>query len=124
MRIFKTQLFAKWAQNESLTDQTLVLAITDMNAGLVDASLGGCVYKKRVAKRGHGKSGSYRTLIAFKIKDSAFFMYGFSKNQRENITSRELVALKRYASELLGYNDAQLTITLKNGELIEVKNDG
>jgi hypothetical protein len=123
MEIFKTRRFDRWAHSEELTDKMLTLAVAEMNSGLVDASLGGGVYKKRVAKLGHGKSVSYRTLLAFKIRDKAFFMYGFSKNQRENITSRELVALKRYASELFGYSEIQLNKALKNGELIEVKDD-
>jgi hypothetical protein len=92
-----------------------------MNSGLVDAMLGGNVYKKRVAKPGQGKSGSYRTILAFKLKDKAFFMYGFSKNQRANISSKELVVLKRLASELLGYSELQLNKAVEKGELIEVE---
>lgn len=123
MRIFKTRLFDRWAKTEDLPDKSLVKAVEEMNSGLVDAELGGHVYKKRVARPGQGKSGSFRTILAFKLKDKAFFMYGFSKNQRSNVTSKELVALKRLASELLGYSEAQLKKAIENGELIEVEDN-
>ena len=77
-------------------------AAYEISNGLVEASLGGSVYKKRVASQGRGKSGGVRTLIAFRAKDKVFFMYGFAKNQRDNIKANELKALKTMASELLG----------------------
>lgn len=123
MRIFKTRRFDRWAKTEDLPDKSLAKAVEEMNSGLVDAVLGGDVYKKRVARPGQGKSGSYRTILAFRLKDKAFFMYGFSKNQRANITSKELVALKRLASELLSYSDPQLKKAIENGELIEVEDN-
>ena len=123
MQIFKTRLFERWAKTESISDQALIKAAAELNEGLVDAALGGNVYKKRVAKPGQGKSGGYRTILAFKIKDKAFFMYGFAKNQRANISAKELVALKRLASELLSYSVAKLKKTIENGELIEVKDN-
>jgi hypothetical protein len=46
MRIFKTRMFDRWANNEGLTDQVLSDAVDEMEQGLVDATLGGHVYKK------------------------------------------------------------------------------
>lgn len=65
-----------------------------MECGLVDADLGGHIFKKRVALEGRGKRGSVRTLLAYKVADKAFFVYGFAKNTRANISDRELKALK------------------------------
>jgi hypothetical protein len=48
-------------------------------------------------------------------------MYGFSKNQRSNITNKEKNALKLMARELLGYSDNQLRQALKHGALIEIE---
>ncbi|MGV3526598.1 MAG: type II toxin-antitoxin system RelE/ParE family toxin [Candidatus Sericytochromatia bacterium] len=123
MHIFKTKLFDRWAKDEGLTDQALAAAVCEMNSGLVDAALGGNVYKKRVAKPGKGKSGSYRTLLAIKLQDKAFFLYGFSKNQRANISSKELIALKRLAAELLGYSETQLAKAIDKGELSKVEDN-
>ena len=57
--------------------------------------------KKRVALRQRGKSGGARTIIAFKLKSRAFFIYGFAKNKRANISTKELKALKLLATHLL-----------------------
>jgi hypothetical protein len=60
-------------------------------------------------------------LVSFKIGDKSFFMFGFAKNQRENISAKELKALKFMAKELLGYSNLQLSKAVKLGELIKVK---
>lgn len=57
-------------------------------------------------------------------KNKAFFVYGFAKNVRVNISVTELKALKLYASELLGYSKKELTVAVASGALIEVDNDG
>ena len=86
MLIYKSKWFKKWADKEGLVDKSLKDSIDDVSHGLIDADLGGHVYKKRVAIEGQGKSGGLRTLLAFKLDDKAFFMYGFSKNKRSNIS--------------------------------------
>jgi hypothetical protein len=59
----------KWAVNEGLDDQSLAAAVGEMEKGLVDARLGGQVYKKRVALAGRGKRGGARTLLGYQKKD-------------------------------------------------------
>jgi len=61
MRIFKLKLFHKWADKEGLIDESLIKAIKEMEQGLIDADLGGHVYKKRVGIKGRGKRGGVRT---------------------------------------------------------------
>jgi hypothetical protein len=102
MRIFKTRLFSRWAKDEGMTDEALREALDEVAAGLVDANLGGHVYKKRIGLNGRGKRGGVRTLIAFRIEDKAFFLYGFAKNERENISSKELKALRLLAGAVPG----------------------
>lgn len=82
------------------------------------------MFKKRVAVGSRGKSGGVRTLLAYKMGDKAFFVYGFAKNVRANIKTDELKGLKAYAEVLLGYSDKELTQAVKNGALIEVESDG
>lgn len=91
-----------------------------MDAGLVDANLGGFVYKKRVPLHSRGKRSGARTLVAFKTEDKAFFIYGFAKNQRSNVLPIELKALKLLASQLLSYAEKELTIAINKKELIEI----
>ncbi len=124
MRVFKNKVFHKWAAKEGLDDAALLAAVDEMERGLIDADLGGHVLKKRVALAGRGKSGGVRTLLAYKVGNKAFFVYGFAKNTRANISTDELKALKHLAKALLGYNDKALTEAIEYGALIEVANDG
>lgn len=121
MQIFITRAFSRLDVAGELGDSDLIAAVTEMSDGLWDVNLGGQVYKKRVALAGRGKSGGARTLVAFKSNDRAFFMYGFSKNQRSNITTKEKQALKHMSRELLGYSDKQLRQALKHGALIKIE---
>lgn len=120
MRIFKTLVFAKWAKNEKLTDSQLREAIKEMEQGLIDADLGGNIYKKRIALQGRGKRGGARSIIAYKMSEKAFFIFGFSKNEKDNIDKEDLKAAKALAKELIGYSNTMLNQLIKNGELYEV----
>ena len=91
-RIFKTPDFTSWAKNENVDDSALLAAIQEVENGLIDAKLGGNVIKKRVARTGQGKSGGFRTIIAFNVDDKSFFIFGFSKNEKANISIKEKVA--------------------------------
>lgn len=123
MQVYKSKWFSKWADKEDVTDRDLSAAVEEMANGLIDADLGGHVMKKRVALQGQGKSGGARTLLAFKVGDKAFFMYGFAKNQQDNINAKELKALKAMAKQVLGYAPAQLKMVLNAGEFIKVNHD-
>jgi len=123
MRTYKTKWFHRWAAREGLDDRVLRAAVRELEQGLCDA-LGGYVYKKRVALPGRGKRGGARTLVAFRRGSSAFFLYGYPKNERATVTDRELEALRLLAKELLGYGEAQLATAVRAGELFEVNDDG
>ncbi|MCH8221343.1 MAG: type II toxin-antitoxin system RelE/ParE family toxin [Proteobacteria bacterium] len=120
MRVFKTKAFDRWATDEGLIDQVLWSAVDEMKSGLLGDSLGGNVYKKRMRFFGRGKRGSARILIAFRSRESAFFIFGFAKNERANINSKELKALKLLAKEMLGLANRALKKAIAAGELIEV----
>lgn len=123
MRILKTRVFERWARKIKLLDWQLYEALEQITSGLYDANLGGFLYKKRIAMDNKGKSGSLRTIIAYKVEDKAFFLYGFTKNQRENITETEMIALKDLAKLYFSCTDEQITIAVKNKKLIEVRLD-
>lgn len=120
MRIYKTKWFRKWAAKEGISDTDLRQAISEIENGLVEANLGGSVYKKRIAVNGRGKRGSFRTILAYKYNEVAFFVFGFAKNQRENVSSDEKLALKMLAKELLSYTGEKTLQALTMGKLFEV----
>ncbi len=124
MRIFKNKAFSKWARKENLDDESLRLSVNEMDNGLIDADLGGHVYKKRIAIADRGKSGGVRTLLVYKAGTTAYFIYGFAKNARANIKDNELKGLKTYAEILLNYSDKELKQAVKTGALIEVIDNG
>lgn len=103
-----------------LTDEALCHAVTEMARGLIDADLGGDIVKKRVALPGQGKRGSTRTIVATKMTNRWFFLYGFAKNERGNIDSNELKMFQEVAKDLLGFNDRQLAEGLSAGEFLEI----
>ena len=120
MRILKTKLFHQWAKKTKLLDNSLKQAVAGIQIGWHEASLGGYLYKKRIALDGKGKRKGVRTLIAFKRGDKAFFVYGFAKNDRANINTYEKVIYKKLARILLSYDDRQINYAIRNKELIEV----
>jgi hypothetical protein len=121
MQIYKLKWFNRWAKNENLSDRSLLTAFNEMNAGLIDAKLGKYIYKKRVATTGKGKSGALRTIVAFKSEKRAIFIYGFSKSTQENISNKELKALKIFANDVISYNEQEIQNAVKIGTFIEVK---
>ena len=77
MRILKTRYFNKWARKEQVSDTSLWGAIREIQDGLIDADLGGSVYKKRIASK--GKRAGVRTILAYRSRKFAFFLLSFLK---------------------------------------------
>ncbi len=121
--ILKTRLFNRWLKKAAISEKLLVDAVDEMKRGLIDADLGGGVYKKRIALPGRGKSGSARTLLASNRQERWVFMFGFEKNERANVSDKELEALKMLAADLLGLTDDQIGHALDDGALLEVSHE-
>ena len=121
LRIFATKWFARFARKEKIDDARLREAVIRVEGGSVDAELGGGLVKQRVAYPGGGRSGGYRTIIAYRASARTVFLYGFAKKQRENIEPADLENLKKLAKRLLTLNDAEIAGAVAEGELIEVR---
>ncbi len=100
-RSFKVKTFERWMRKAGLTDAMLRVAVEEMSRGLIDASLGGHLVKKRVARTGYGKRGGYRTIVAKKAGQHWFFLFGFQKNDRSNIDQLELRVLQEIGETFL-----------------------
>src|SRR5215470_18971463 len=90
VRVFKNTRFTRYADKAGISDNELREAVNRLEAGQADANLGGNVYKVRVARSGEGKSGGYRVIVLFRSEDKTFFVYGFAKSERANISEKEL----------------------------------
>ena len=95
-------------------------AVAEIELGLVDADLGSGLVKKRVARRGAGKRGGYRVILAIAVGSRAFFVEGFAKSERADLREDELAALRRLGKELLGLDDKLLARAVTAGKLQEV----
>jgi hypothetical protein len=118
--IFKRKDFARWQLGEKLPDVALCKAVKEMESGLIDADLGGLLYKKRVAHLGAGKSGGYRTLLSARIGSRYVFLHGFPKSDKANITQDEKKALQFAGKVFLELSAEALSTALQSGVLLEV----
>lgn len=91
-----------------------------MESGLIDADLGGHLYKKRVARSGAGKSGGYRTVLSARVDHRYVFLHGFSKSDKANITRSEKKALQYAGKVFLELSARDLVKALQAGVLLEV----
>ena len=124
MRTFKTKAFARFADREGMEDAALREAVRRAGEGLIDADLGGGAIKQRIARKGGGRSGGFRSIVLFRRGELAFFVYGFAKSAQENLRRDELKAFRTLADAMLKLDEVDLQAALANGTIIEVKNDG
>ena len=123
MRVFTVKAFGRFQRREGISDAALCKAVQDAEGGLVDANLGGGLIKLRVARKGQGKRGIFRILLAFRIRDRAVFLYGFAKSDRDNIDVDELKEFRWRAVELLGEGFEGIEAMIADNRLREVSCD-
>ena len=123
MQTFKTKAFARFAHREGLEDAALCEAVRRAREGLIDTDLGGGVIKQRIARKGGGRSGGFRTIVLFRRGELAFFVYGFAKSDRANLRRDELATFRLLADEYLALNRDAVAAAQAVGTIIEVKCD-
>jgi hypothetical protein len=123
MSVYKTKEFSRFARKADLGDEALLEAAKAVGSGKSDADLGGGVFKQRIARRGGGKSSGFRAIILFKVGGHSFFVHGFAKNTKANVTSKELKVLKGLANTFLGFDADALERARAAGEIVEVMSD-
>lgn len=119
MRVYKTKAFARFARKERIADAAVIDAVRAAEVR-PDADLGGGVIKQRVARPGRGKSGGYRTIVLFRRGDKAFFVYGYAKHDRGNISNSEERAYKELASIYLSMSIEQIQTLIDNSKIMKV----
>ena len=92
----KVKAFDRWARKEGLGDDDLIQAAEEIISGRFEGDLGGSVVKKRVARTGGGKRAGLRVIVAYRSGASSrvFFLHGYAKNAKADITAREKLALQ------------------------------
>ena len=120
-QIYKNKEFDKWARKHGISDKQLYGAAMEVNAESYEANLGGNVYKKRISINNQGKRGGARSIVAFKSNEKLFFVYGFKKSKKANISSKEELSLKELADVLLNLTGQQLNKLLEDRKLFLVE---
>jgi len=120
MKKLKTKWFNKWAKKQKLSNKKLLLAIADMQNNLSSVNLGGGLYKVRVSSEGNGKSSAYRTIVVYRENDRAVMVYGFMKNEQENISIVRLKNLKILAKDILSLDDKLLWALINDGIFVQI----
>jgi hypothetical protein len=120
-RVLKTKNFARWMLKNNLCGNDLLNSVKEMEGGLIDADLGCNLYKKRIALAGGGKRSGARVIVASRLLKRWFFIFGFAKNEKSNISKDELLYLQEAAKRLLNLADRDIDTAISNGELKELK---
>ena len=123
MRKLVTRFVKKWMRREHITNTMFLQAIQNLEDGLSTANLGSSLFKVRVARKGQGKSGGYRTLIVYRQGDRAVVVYGFKKSDDDNIADDELVFFRELAATLLALSERQIEVAIENEELCEIEEE-
>ena len=107
-QFYLSKTFSRQARKERVADDDLRKAIDRAEKGLVDADLGGNLIKQRVARPNEGRSGGFRTIVAYRRGTRAVFLHMFAKSKRANIKDDELEILKDFAVQLDKLSDTDL----------------
>jgi len=122
LRVFKNKRFKKFARKQGISDEQLLEVVKRAEIGQIDADLGDGVIKQRVERQGQGKRGGYRTIMLYRSQERAFFVYGFAKNDQENISVEELAVIREMAALYLTMAEKNLKTMIDNSDLWEVTN--
>jgi hypothetical protein len=123
VRLFKSKQFARFCRREKIEDAALRVAVLELADGLVEANLGGGVYKKRLAREGQGKRGGYRVILFYRKDDRTIFQFGFAKSETDNVGDDALRNLKAAARLILSKHDNDLDKLVNGGTLVEITDE-
>jgi len=121
MEKLTTKWFKKWAKKSKLKDEDLLETIENLKDGLSTADLGSNLFKVRVKRENSGKSSGFRTIIVYKENERAIFLYGFGKNEKENITKTELLYFKKLGHDFLALTPNEINQLIENMSLFSIE---
>jgi len=121
MEKFTTKWFKKWAKKSKLKDKDLLETIENLKDGLSTADLGSNLFKVRVKRENSGKSSGFRTIVVYKENKRAIFLYGFGKNEKENITKTELLYFKKLGNDFLALSPNEIKQLIENMSLFNIE---
>ncbi len=121
MEKLTTKWFRKWAKKSKLKDKNLLETIENLKDGLSTADLGSNLFKVRVKRENSCKSSGFRTIVIYKENERAIFLYGFGKNEKENITKTELLYFKKLGNDFLALSPNDIKQLIENMSLFNIE---
>ena len=121
MKVLSTKWFKKWSKKANLKNQDLLEAIENLEGGISTAKLGNHLFKIRVKREHSGKSSGFRAIVVYQENDRAIFLYGFGKNEKENIDNAELRYFKKLGNDLLALRKNQLKQFIEQRILFDIE---
>ncbi len=123
MKKLSTKWFKKWSKKVKLTNDDLLVTISDLEDGLSTTDLGSHLFKVRVKREHSGKSSGFRTIIVYQEDEKAIFLYGFGKNEKENIDKAELQYFKKLGNDLLALDSEELEESIGQKILFDLEEE-
>jgi hypothetical protein len=120
-RIFAIPAFDKFAGKSRIGDERLIDAVDRADRGLIYADLGEGVIKQAVARPNESPVKGFRTIVGFKTHTRAFFLFGFAKNESDNITPNALKEFRALTARLIALTDAEIAVLMDERELREIE---
>jgi len=121
MKTLTTKWFKKWTKKSKLKNQNLLDTISNLQDGLSSSDLGSNLFKVRVKREHGGKSSGFRTIVIYKKDDRAIFLYGFGKNEKDNINKTELLYFKKLGNDLLDLSLEQIEELIEKKSLFDIE---
>ena len=121
MKKLSTKWFKKWAKKSKIKDQDLLDTVDNLINGLSTADLGSNLFKIRVKREHSGKSSGFRTIVVYKENEKAIFLYGFGKNEKDNISKIELLYFKKLGADFLALDENQIKQLIEAKSLFEIE---
>lgn len=115
----------KLLRKERVLDAALCRVAADVVVGVFGAGesdLGGGLFKKRLARPGHGKRGGFRVIIGYRppSADRLLVLYAFPKNAAATVTPQGQQALARAAAAFIAADDRHIDMLIERNDIREL----
>ncbi len=121
MKKLSTKWFKKWAKKSQIKDKDLLDTVDNLINGLSTANLGNNLFKIRVKREHSGKSSGFRTIVVYKENEKIIFLYGFGKNEKDNISKTELLYFKKLGNDFLALDENQIKQLIEAKSLFDIE---
>lgn len=120
-----TKPVKKWLDKEkSVNKNDLIEAADDVVEEIYEANLGGNLFKKRISNTSNqGKSSGSRIILGYQEGNNFYYLHVFNKNDKGNISIKELKALKARIKLLLTFGEKELDKAIKAKILFEIRRE-